>query len=249
MRIYAIGDIHGHLAELERAHRLIAEDRERVGDATARVVHVGDLCDRGPDTKGVIAFMLDGKARNEPWIALKGNHDRLMEYFLGDEPRLDPYMMVGWTWFHEGVGGVATLRSYGVDIAKKERLFHLHARALDAVPEAHRAYLAGLPVSFETDAQIFAHAGIRPGVPLAEQTETDLLWIRHEFHDDPRDHGKLVVHGHTPVKAVTHYGNRLNIDTGAGYGRPIGVVVIEGRKVWQLTDAGRVKMKPRAPGK
>ena len=67
--------------------------------------------------------------------------------------------------------------------------------------------------------------------------------------DDPRDHGKLVVHGHTPVKAVTHYGNRLNIDTGAGYGRPIGVVVIEGREVWQLTDAGRVPVKPLRPAK
>ncbi len=117
------------------------------------------------------------------------------------------------------------------------------------MPEAHRGFLESLPSSFETDEHIFAHAGIRPGIPLAEQTETDLLWIRHEFHDDPRDHGKLVIHGHTPVKAVTHYGNRLNLDTGAGYGRPIGVVVIEGRRVWQLTDAGRVRVKPQPPAK
>ena len=246
MRVYAIGDIHGYLGELERAHALIAEDRAREGDTKATVVHVGDLCDRGPDTKGVIDFLLAGIERGEPWVVLKGNHDRLMQYFLGDEPRLDPYMMVGWTWFHEGVGGVETLRSYGIEIAKKERLFRLHARAMDAVPETHRAFVAGLPTSYETKDQIFAHAGIRPGIPLADQDETDLLWIRHEFHDDTRDHGKLVIHGHTPVKAVTHYGNRVNIDSGAGYGRPISAVVIEKRKVWRLTEKGRDRVKPKA---
>lgn len=249
MRIYAIGDIHGYRAELERAHRLIAEDRARTGDAEAPVIHLGDLCDRGPDTQGVIGYLLDGVARDEPWVTLKGNHDRLMALFLGPEPRIDPYMLVGWSWFSEGVGGRETLASYGIDIAKKERMFALHARARAAVPEAHRAFIEELPTSFETDDHIFVHAGIRPGVPMNAQSETDLLWIRHEFHDDPRDHGKLVIHGHTPVKAVTHYGNRVNIDTGAGYGRPISAVVIEGRKVWQLTGRGRERVKPTKPAK
>lgn len=249
MRIYAIGDIHGYRAELERAHRLIAADRARVGDDGAQVVHLGDLCDRGPDTRGVIDFLLAGAARGEPWITLKGNHDRLMSYFLEDEPRIDPYMLVGWSWFNDGVGGIETLASYGVAVAKKERLYQLHERARDAVPETHKAFLAALPTSYETDELLFVHAGIRPGVPLDEQTETDLLWIRTEFHDDKRDHGKLVIHGHTPVKTVTHYGNRLNIDTGAGYGRPISVVVIEGHKVWRLTEAGRERVKPAKPFK
>ncbi len=243
-RIYAIGDIHGHLGELTRAHRLIAEDRARIGDDASEVVHLGDLCDRGPDTKGVLDFLLAGLERGEPWVVLKGNHDRLMSYFLEDEPRSDPYLMVGWSWFNDGVGGIETLRSYGIEIARKERLFMLHARARDAVPEAHRAFLADLPAFHETEDQIFVHAGLRPGVPMADQIETDLLWIRREFHDDTRDHGKLVVHGHTPVKTVTHYGNRLNVDTGAGHGRPISAVAIEGKKVWALTDAGRKRVKP-----
>lgn len=245
MRVYAIGDVHGYLTELERAHALIAEDRARVGDDMAPVVHIGDLCDRGPDTKGVIDFLLAGLARGENWITLMGNHDRLMGYFLENTPRQDHYMMVGWHWFHEGVGGAETMESYGIEIAVKERWFQLHERSRAAVPEAHRRFVQGLPTSYETDEHIFVHAGIRPGIPLAEQDETDLVWIRHEFHDDPRDHGKLIVHGHTPVKAVTHYGNRVNIDTGAGYGKPIGVVVIEGRDVWELTADGRVTVKPR----
>lgn len=249
MRIYAIGDIHGHRLELERAHRLIARDRKRTEDMAAKVVHLGDLCDRGPDTRGVIDFLLDGEARGEPWITLKGNHDRMMSCFLEDEPRTDPYMLVDWTWFSDGVGGVETLASYGAEPMKRERLYMLHARARAAVPEAHRTFLAALPACFETKHHIFVHAGIRPGVPMKAQTETDLLWIRQEFHRDKRDHGKLVVHGHTPVKAVTHYGNRLNIDTGAGYGRPISAVVIEGRKVWRLTEEGRVRVRPPGSAK
>ena len=63
MRAYALGDIHGHLRELERVHGLIAEDRARAGDATAPVVHIGDLCDRGPDTRGVLDFLIEGQAR------------------------------------------------------------------------------------------------------------------------------------------------------------------------------------------
>lgn len=240
MKAYAIGDVHGYLSELERAHALIAADRERTRDFESPVIHIGDLCDRGPDTRGVIDFLLRGLARGENWIALKGNHDRLMGYFLEDTPRIDPYMMVGWHWFHEGVGGTETLASYGIEIAAKERWFQLNDRARAAIPEAHRRFVQGLPTHYETEEHIFVHAGIRPGIPLAEQDETDLLWIRHEFHDDPRDHGKLVVHGHTPVKAVTHYGNRVNIDTGAGYGKPIGVVAIEGREVWALTEHGRM---------
>lgn len=248
MRVYAIGDIHGYLNELERAHRLIAEDRARVKDQNAPVVHVGDLCDRGPDTRGVIEFLLAGRERGENWVSLMGNHDRLFGWFLETPPRPDPHLIAGWTYFSDGVGGVETLRSYGIEIGRRERLKSVHTRALAAVPTAHREFVQNLPTSFETDEQIFVHAGIRPGIPMALQDEEDLLWIRREFHDDPREHGKLVVHGHTPVEQVTHYGNRLNIDTGAGYGRPISAVAIEGRKAWLLTESGRVPVA-RAPAK
>lgn len=247
MRVYAIGDIHGYLGELERAHALIAADRARVGDNAAPVVHIGDLCDRGPDTRGVIDFLLAGLARGENWVTLMGNHDRLMAWFLEDPPRHDPHMMIGWDWFHPGAGGRETLASYGVEVGERDRFFELANRFRAAIPDAHRRFVQGLPFTWETDAHIFVHAGIRPGVPLAEQTEEDLVWIRRDFHDDQRDHGRLVVHGHTPVDAITHYGNRVNLDTGAGYGKPIGVVAIEGREVWALTDEGRAWVKPAIP--
>lgn len=91
---------------------------------------------------------------------------------------------------------------------------------------------------------VFVHAGIRPGVPMTDQQETDLVWIRTGFLDDRRDHGFLVVHGHTALDHATHYGNRVNIDSSAAYGGPLTTVVLEGRDVWRLTDTGRVPLQP-----
>ncbi|MEX0310553.1 MAG: serine/threonine protein phosphatase, partial [Tateyamaria sp.] len=87
-------------------------------------------------------------------------------------------------------------------------------------------------------------AGIRPGIPLAKQTEEDMLWIRQEFHDSTAVHPKLIIHGHTPVKVATHYGNRVNLDTAAGYGQPLTAAVFEHGQVWVLTDKGRVPLTP-----
>jgi len=244
MRTYAIGDVHGYLDELERAHALIAEDRGACGDTAAPVIHIGDLCDRGPDTKGVIDFLLAGLERGEAWTTLMGNHDRIMARFLEDPSWIDPRLPVGLHWLHPRMGGEATLASYGIQIEPDERLSHLHARVRATVPEAHRAFVFGLPTSFGLGDVLFVHAGIRPGVPLEDQAEEDLVWIREPFLSSQADHGRLVVHGHTPSEVVEHHGNRLGIDTGTGHGRPLVPVVIEGREVWALTAAGRVEVRP-----
>lgn len=102
-----------------------------------------------------------------------------------------------------------------------------------------RDWLRGLPTSWLTPEALFVHAGIRPGVDLQNQTETDLLWIRKPFQQDRRDHGVLVVHGHTPGRRVRHFGNRINLDTGAATGGPVSAIVLEGGEAWLLTDDGR----------
>lgn len=243
MRVYAIGDIHGHLDRLADAHALIAEDRARAGDRDAPVVHVGDLVDRGPDSRGVVEYLMNGQARGENWVVLKGNHDRMMALWLEEAPRRDPCLRAGIEWLGDRLGGREALASWGVDPGLDETGLHVQARA--RVPAAHRDFLAGLLPAWRIGDLYFCHAGIRPGVALEDQVEDDLIWIRGEFHASPADHGALVVHGHTPVDAVTHYGNRVNIDTGAGYGRALSAVVIEGRAVWLLTGGGRVTVPPR----
>ncbi len=239
MRTYAIGDIHGHLDKLEQAHALISDDRARCGDPDAQVVHVGDLVDRGPESCGVIQYLMDGQARGENWVVIKGNHDRMAALFLRNYPQIDDQLLLGYNWFSPRIGGVETVASYGVDVPEGIRTYQLHAKVLAAVPQAHRTYLDTLPAMHRAGDLCFVHAGIRPGVPLDQQTEDDLCWIRGEFHNDATDHGPLIIHGHTPVDQVTHYGNRVNIDTGAGHGKALSTVVIEGRDVWLLTHEGR----------
>lgn len=243
LRSYAIGDVHGHLNKLRAAHALIAADRAQTGDAEAPVVHLGDLVDRGPNCRGVLDEVIKGLADGAPWVLLKGNHDRFMQYFLRPggqpepaRPKLD--------WLSPQVGGRETLASYGVETGMHAGRAALHAAVVAVVPDSHRALLDGLLPSYRRGEVFFCHAGVRPGFALEDQTEDDLIWIRREFLDDPRDHGALIVHGHTPVDQPIHYGNHVNLDTGAGYGGPVSAVVIEGREVFHLTDQGRVPLTP-----
>lgn len=244
MLSYGIGDVHGHLEKLRQAHALIAEDRRRVGDAAAPVVHVGDLVDRGPDARGVIQYLIDGMHRGESWVTVLGNHDRMfLEFLTGRDMGEDRGVP---DWLRPSLGGAATLASYGVARPFGRSAAEIRAEALARVPEAHRTFLAGLPLWYRAGEALFVHAGIRPGVPLEAQDEEDLVWIRAPFLFDTSDHGALIVHGHTPVEEATHYGNRLNIDTGAGFGLALSAVAVEGRRAWLLTQEGRVELVPVA---
>jgi serine/threonine protein phosphatase 1 len=244
MRSYAIGDVHGHLDLLLRQHELVAADRAATGDSLAPVVHLGDLVDRGPDSAGVVAHVLEGIAAGAPWAVIKGNHDRMFTRFLADPQEPEPGLRPDLSWLHPRLGGAETLASYGVRAAADRPVAAVHRDALAAVPAAHRAFLDSRPAWLRRGEVVFVHAGIRPGVPMEAQDETDLVWIRAGFLDDPRDHGALVVHGHTALDRATHHGNRVNLDSGAAYGGPLSSVVIEGRDVWLLTPGGRVPLRP-----
>lgn len=244
MRTYAIGDIHGQIELLLDAHDRIARDRLATGDMQAPIVHVGDLVDRGPDSRGVVEYLRAGVARGENWVVLKGNHDRMFAGYLADMTWQDPGLRSELSWLHPRLGGAATLASYGVKNAADRPLAPVHDEAVAAVPVEHRLFLETLPAHFRRGEVLFVHAGIRPGVDILEQSETDLVWIRTGFLDDPRDHGALVVHGHTALDAPRHYGNRVNIDSGAAYGGLLTTIVVEGRDVWTLEDQGRVPLLP-----
>ena len=241
--IYAIGDIHGHLDQLTRAHELIEADRASEGVGAAPVVHMGDLVDRGPNSKGVIQFLIDGLARGEDWLVLRGNHDHMFVDFAkggdGTSDRLRP----GVTWQSEIMGGAATLASYGAKRKMLERKAGFVARARRARPKEHVEFLSSLTYWLRAEGKIFVHAGIRPGFPIDAQDEEDLIWIRDEFLWHMGPHEALIVHGHTPVEEPTHYGNRINIDTGAGWGNDLVPVVLDGQDCFALTADGRVPVK------
>jgi serine/threonine protein phosphatase 1 len=242
IRTYAIGDIHGALDKLCAAHALIAADMGLHGPAP--VVHLGDLVDRGRNSRGVIDFLMDGLAAGRDWVVLKGNHDRMFAGFLRAAEWHDPRLRPDLSWLHPRLGGAATLESYGVRSPADRPVIAVQTEAANLVPQRHRDFLDGLPLILRRGPAAFVHAGVRPGIALDSQIEDDLTWIREPFLSDPRDHGALIVHGHTVVDRAAHYGNRVNIDTGAGYGGPLTAIVVEDRQVFLLTDAGRVPLQP-----
>jgi len=260
MTIYAIGDIHGFSAQLDRALDLV----ERDGGRDARIVFMGDYTDRGPDSRGVLDRLIGGLAEGRNWVAIKGNHDRMFERFLTQGVENDDRIKSGLSWMnqrlggprtlgsyglggegaaflHSANGGIETLMSYEVDdtILDREELV-MQARA--TVPRAHVQFLAQRPLWHREDGLLFVHAGIRPGIPLDRQDEDDLLWIREGWLEDTRDHGALVVHGHTALEFPEHYGNRINTDGGAGYGRDLVPVAIDEDGVFTLHPEGRAPL-------
>lgn len=236
-----MGDIHGQLTDLQRVLGLIEAD----GGPDAEIVFLGDYTDRGPNSKAVLDLLVEGKAQGRNWTFLQGNHDRMFHWFMRDYPQHEAYLSIDLTWLHPRLGGDTTLASYGIEFTQRSRMLEVHNMARDIIPEAHVKFMQDAVLSHETDALFFAHAGIRPGVPLADQDEEDLLWIRKEFHVDQRMHPKLVVHGHTPVDKAQHYGNRVNLDSGAGRGNPMTAAVFEGTTCFTLTPQGRQELLPQ----
>ncbi|WP_083097073.1 metallophosphoesterase family protein [Pseudophaeobacter leonis] len=233
--IYAIGDIHGQLGMLQDALARIEAD----GGPDARVVFLGDYTDRGPDSKGVIELLSQGLEAGRNWVCLLGNHDRMFSMFIEEYPRNDARLLVGYHWLHDHIGGVETLQSYGLQLTDSTRIYELHAEVLQAVPDHHRSFLDALPDYHQEGELLFVHAGIRPGVALQDQSQEDKIWIRQEFLNDQTEHPWLVVHGHTQIPAPEHRGNRVNLDSGAGFGRPLTAAVFEGQQCWVLTPEGR----------
>ncbi|WP_170763823.1 metallophosphoesterase family protein [Ruegeria lacuscaerulensis] len=238
--VYAIGDIHGQLAQLEGALARIEKD----GGADARIVFLGDYIDRGAHSREVIDLLLAGLAEGRDWICLLGNHDRMLAMFMENYPRNDARFPVGYHWLHDQIGGIEALKSYGVEVAEDEPIYRVHDRARAAVPQEHIQFLCERPYYHIEGELLFTHAGIKPGVPFEKQDRDDLIWIRDEFLNDTREHPWLVIHGHTPVKKAGHRGNRVNLDTGAGQGRALTAAAFVGRACYELTDAGRVRLEP-----
>lgn len=238
--IYAIGDIHGQLDYLDAALDLVAAD----GGHDAEIVFLGDLVDRGPNSRGVIQRLMDGQAAGRNWRVIKGNHDRMFARFVSEAEEHDERILSGIGWLNPRLGGSATLASYGVDIVSDTSSFRLFTEAQSAVPQAHLDYVVNLPLFLEHGELLFVHAGIAPGLPLQEQTEDDMVWIRDPFLKYMAPHPWLVVHGHTALDFPCHFGNRVDLDGGAGYGRPIVPAVFEGTDCWLLSRGGRVRLTP-----
>ena len=212
--IYAIGDIHGCLSHLEHLIDLVNPDLDR-----HRLIFMGDYIDRGPDSAGVVDFIIDLKKRYNPEniICLMGNHERMfLDYLDGKDEML--FLMNG---------GVTTTASYWGEYGDR-----LNRR----LPPEHWEFYQTLKLYYETDDYIFVHAGLKPGLPLENQQEEDLLWIRKEFISSDYDFGRRVIFGHTPMRSPLVRANKIGIDTGAVYGNKLTCVVLPDEKFYAVSE-------------
>ncbi len=191
-RLVGLGDLHGHFRELLALYQQVFDggfDPER-----DTLIQLGDCVDGGPDTKSVIQWCIDMQRRYPHWVFLKGNHSDLMLDALRYNSRIYGSYNLWW-----GQGGKATAYSYlPTDATDYERAI---MKPLDYIPAAHLDWLEDRPLYHETDRYIFVHAGLRPGIPLHEQSREDLLWIRESFFEAHHNFdGRKVVFGHTAFK-------------------------------------------------
>ncbi|WJH39645.1 serine/threonine protein phosphatase [Aliirhizobium terrae] len=223
--IYAIGDVHGCLRELQDAEARIAHDVRRTG-RPGLVVMLGDYVDRGPSSCQVVEHLLTPSELGLRRLALCGNHDDVFSKFI-EEP--DLYM----DWL--GLGGEQTLMSYGIDlrhltVKRKSRSGDLKELLAEAIPASHREFLSHLPICLKIGNIVFVHAGLRPRLPLADQHDEDLMWIRDPFLTEGSGLPIIVVHGHTPQPEPSLGPGRIGIDTGAYYTGNLTVLKIDGEE-------------------
>lgn len=227
-RIYAIGDIHGRADLLQELFRRIDEDLNTYPTPFSTHVLLGDYIDRGPNSRMVVDTIIERSLLHN-LVCLKGNHEKLMMDFLQQPEVLD-------VWQH--LGGLETLLSYGlrpsIRITAKARLAKEFEKKL---PDRHKEFFKELVPCWTFGDYFFTHAGVKPGTPLANQKEQDLMWIREEFLSSNEIFDKIIVHGHSPVPEPTVYENRINIDTGAYATGILSCLIID--------DGGLFLLEPR----
>ena len=222
----AIGDIHGRRDLMDSLIDRIEADMENWSGATS-IVFLGDYVDRGPQSAAVLDRIAAGPPAGQRWVLLKGNHEAVLAHLMSDRPR-EPALFHGWLKH----GGRDTLASYGLPPAivyGDDETAALGALGEVMAPE-HRAVLDALALTHSAGDYLFVHAGIRPGVPLAEQRQRDLIWIREAFLEHKDDHGFHVVHGHSIRREVDAQPNRTGIDTGAYATGRLTAIVLEGEE-------------------
>ncbi|WP_206742190.1 metallophosphoesterase family protein [Hyphomonas polymorpha] len=233
-RAYVIGDVHGCLDLLEQLIERISVHNHTQPEKEVVLVFLGDIIDRGPDSRGVIDFLrheLPSFAR--PYFVM-GNHEEcLLRGVREDASQLRAWLLHG---------GEECALSYGVrpkDLAGKSdaqilRILQEH------IPSEDLGFLASFHDYVVFGDYLFVHAGVRPGRSLSEQTPRDLRWIREPFLTSPQRFGHVVVHGHSVCAEPVIRRNRICVDTGAYRSGVLSALMIDGtsRETIQAVGAG-----------
>lgn len=216
-RVYVIGDVHGCAQELGTILSHVME----VASGSDTIIFIGDYIDRGPSSSSVIDIALELKANHERTVFLKGNHEAMLLDYL-DKPRSIESRFLQF-------GGVETFQSYG---ASTEQVYE---DPKSIFPESHLSFFSNLSLGVIWHDFVMVHAGIRFTLPLEEQKEEDLLWIREEFVPIKHPLPYTIVFGHTPQKKILlDMPYKIGIDTGCVYGNKLSCIELSERKIYQV---------------
>jgi len=229
-RAYAIGDVHGCLDELKQLLQTIKKDNDYRNPAKTYLIFLGDLIDRGPESKGVIDLLIDFPYSFAEPLFIMGNHEEMLLRGLRGEPKL----LIDWLEY----GGYSCVESYGASRSdlQGQTLYAVEYQLRSMIPARHLAFLSGFLDYVQFGDYVFTHAGIRPGVPLSKQQARDLRWIRAPFLEYEGDHGAVIVHGHTATDEIVIRRNRIGMDTGAYKTGCLSAICIENEEVAFLSS-------------
>lgn len=228
-RVYAIGDIHGRNDLFGQLLEQINADDLHRGPADTTLILLGDLMDRGADSADVIETAMRLKASGAKIRFLMGNHEEVfVQACRKNSEKMTRYLL--------RIGGESTILSYPITRAEylKLDMEQLTQRLQTLVPEEHLQFLESFEDQIIIGDYAFVHAGVRPGVPLAEQKRSDMRWIREEFLDHEGDFEKVIVFGHSIARDVDEGASRIGIDTGAYASDKLTAVGLEGGERWYL---------------
>jgi serine/threonine protein phosphatase 1 len=213
-RTYVIGDIHGCLNELNALLDFIRPNSDD------HVCFLGDYVDRGPNSKGVIARLIELRAEGPRCTFLKGNHEDMFLAYLGYAGLYSDAFLLN--------GGGRTLASYGI--------MALRGKAAEGrIPREHEAFLLSLERELRLGEFFCVHAGLRPMRALDEQTDEDRFWIREDFITVPHAFPFTILFGHTPQREVfLHLPYKIGLDTGLVYGNKLSCLELETRRLFQI---------------
>lgn len=225
--VFAFGDVHGQFELLNRMLQKIRVEVASTSGLRAHIIGLGDYIDRGPDSARVLDLLVGlSRDRSLDFTALKGNHEDVFLQFL-DKPK-----EIGPLWMQ--IGGEDTLHSYGLSLPGRpaaSEFLKVRDDLASRLPTAHLSLMLNLSTRLTLADYFFCHAGIRHGVPLEDQSDQDLMWLRKGHTRDGEHLEKIIVHGHKPVMKPEIRPYRINVDTGAYLTGVLSCVVLDGNQV------------------
>ena len=195
---YAISDIHG----CAKTFRKLVEDVLALSKSSDELYLLGDYVDRGPDSKGVLDYIMQLKADGYQMTVIRGNHDQLLFDAVHNQDVSDNWTMNG---------GASTLLSFKVDQASE-------------IPPEYYKLIGGMEYYAETESAFLVHAGFNFKAPNVFEDYNSMMYIRNMSIDNSIIGYKKIVHGHTPIplsdirRAVDSGEQELNIDNGCVFG-------------------------------